>query len=68
MVPESCCAEKKKERYRFYIHVILCSNIICWQQAGGAIAMDADATAVLHKKGVAATDDTFKFIWFKVCY
>ncbi len=45
-----------------------CSNIICWQQAGGAIVMDADATAALHKIGVAATDDSFKFIWLKVCY
>ncbi|KAL0358791.1 UNVERIFIED_CONTAM: Alanine--tRNA ligase [Sesamum angustifolium] len=27
--------------------------------------MDADATASLHKKGVAATDDSFKFTWFK---
>ncbi|KAE8077372.1 hypothetical protein FH972_015943 [Carpinus fangiana] len=35
------------------------------KQAGGAIVMDADATAALHKKGVAATDDSFKFIWFK---
>jgi alanyl-tRNA synthetase len=30
--------------------------------------MDADATAALHKIGVAATDDSFKFIWLKVCY
>jgi len=29
--------------------------------------MDADATAALHKKEVASTDDKFKFIWFKVC-
>ncbi|KAG7018049.1 Alanine--tRNA ligase, partial [Cucurbita argyrosperma subsp. argyrosperma] len=35
------------------------------QQAGGAIVMDADATAALHKKEVASTDDKFKFIWFK---
>ncbi|KAJ7942686.1 Alanine--tRNA ligase [Quillaja saponaria] len=35
------------------------------KQAGGAIALDADATSVLHKKGVAATDDSFKFVWFK---
>ncbi|TQD90391.1 hypothetical protein C1H46_024028 [Malus baccata] len=33
------------------------------KQAGGAIVMDADATATLHKRGVAATDDSFKFIW-----
>lgn len=35
------------------------------KQAGGAIVMDADATAAMHKKGVAATDDSFKYIWFK---
>ena len=28
--------------------------------------MDADATSALHKKGVSATDDSFKFIWFEV--
>ncbi|KAG5617498.1 hypothetical protein H5410_017322 [Solanum commersonii] len=33
------------------------------KNAGGAIAMDADATAALHKKGVAATNDIFKFTW-----
>ncbi|KAH6771027.1 Alanyl-tRNA synthetase [Perilla frutescens var. hirtella] len=36
------------------------------KQSGGVIAMDADATATLHKKGVAATDDSFKFTWFQV--
>ncbi|XP_022153158.1 alanine--tRNA ligase-like [Momordica charantia] len=35
------------------------------KQAGGTIVMDADATASLHKKAVASTDDKFKFIWFK---
>ncbi|KAH6809767.1 Alanyl-tRNA synthetase [Perilla frutescens var. frutescens] len=35
------------------------------KQSGGVIAMDADATATLHKKGVAATDDSFKFTWFQ---
>ncbi|KAL6500070.1 hypothetical protein OROGR_027980 [Orobanche gracilis] len=35
------------------------------KQAGAVIVMDADATASLHKKGVAATDDSFKFTWFK---
>ncbi|KAL3591736.1 hypothetical protein D5086_010376 [Populus alba] len=34
------------------------------KQAGGAIIMDADATSALHKKGVSATDDSFKFICF----
>lgn len=28
--------------------------------------MDAEATSALHKKGVSATDDSFKFIWFEV--
>lgn len=28
--------------------------------------MDADATAALHKRGVLATDDSFKFFWFQV--
>lgn len=28
--------------------------------------MDADATSSLHKKGVAVTDDSFKFTWFQV--
>ncbi|KAH1074024.1 hypothetical protein J1N35_026352 [Gossypium stocksii] len=37
------------------------------QQAGGAIAMDADATSALHRKGVSTIDDSFKFIWFQVC-
>ncbi|CAI0419612.1 unnamed protein product [Linum tenue] len=36
-----------------------------WQQAGGAIVMDADATSALHKKGVSATDDSYKYIWFQ---
>lgn len=35
------------------------------RQAGGAIVMDAEATAALHKRGVLATDDSFKFIWFQ---
>ncbi|KAK9272302.1 hypothetical protein L1049_002673 [Liquidambar formosana] len=35
------------------------------KQAGGIIVMDADATAALHKKGVAATNDISKFIWFQ---
>ncbi|KAH6830422.1 Alanyl-tRNA synthetase [Perilla frutescens var. hirtella] len=35
------------------------------KQSGGVISMDADATATLHKKGVAATDDSFKFTWFQ---
>ncbi|OVA11024.1 Alanine-tRNA ligase [Macleaya cordata] len=35
------------------------------QQAGGAIVMDADATSELHKRGVAPTDDSYKFIWHK---
>ncbi|XWS39564.1 hypothetical protein CRYUN_Cryun18bG0066100 [Craigia yunnanensis] len=35
------------------------------KQAGGAIVMDADATAALHREGVSTTDDSFKFIWFE---
>ncbi|XP_044490104.1 alanine--tRNA ligase-like [Mangifera indica] len=35
------------------------------KQAGGAIVMDADATSALHKRGVSATDDSFKFIWLQ---
>ncbi|KAA8534635.1 hypothetical protein F0562_032106 [Nyssa sinensis] len=35
------------------------------KQAGGTIVMDADATSVLHKRGVAATNDTFKFTWLQ---
>lgn len=41
-------------------------NYHSWQKAGGAIVMDADATAALHKMGVAATDDISKFTWFEV--
>ncbi|XP_019184213.1 PREDICTED: alanine--tRNA ligase-like [Ipomoea nil] len=33
--------------------------------SGGAIVMDADATAALHKKGIATTNDIFKFTWFQ---
>ncbi|XP_010523577.1 PREDICTED: alanine--tRNA ligase-like isoform X2 [Tarenaya hassleriana] len=35
------------------------------KQAGGAISMDADATSNLHKSGVSATNDSFKYIWFQ---
>ncbi|XP_042501515.1 alanine--tRNA ligase-like [Macadamia integrifolia] len=35
------------------------------KQAGGSIAMDADATSELRKRGVATTDDSSKFIWFQ---
>ncbi|CAA2961208.1 alanine--tRNA ligase [Olea europaea subsp. europaea] len=35
------------------------------KQARGNVVMDADATAALHKKGVAPTDDSFKFTWFE---
>ncbi|KAK3027950.1 hypothetical protein RJ639_039417 [Escallonia herrerae] len=35
------------------------------KQAGGTIAMDADATSTLHKRGVKTTIDTFKFTWFQ---
>ncbi|KAL2329124.1 hypothetical protein Fmac_022551 [Flemingia macrophylla] len=35
------------------------------KQSGGAIVMDADATSSLHKRGIAPTDDSFKYAWFK---
>ncbi|CAH8353263.1 unnamed protein product [Eruca vesicaria subsp. sativa] len=35
------------------------------KQAGGTIVMDADATSTLHKMGVSATNDSFKYIWFQ---
>ncbi|KAK2990010.1 hypothetical protein RJ640_004688 [Escallonia rubra] len=35
------------------------------KQVGGTIAMDADATSTLHKRGVKTTIDTFKFTWFQ---
>ncbi|XP_057534193.1 alanine--tRNA ligase-like [Amaranthus tricolor] len=35
------------------------------KQSGGAITMDANATALLHNKGVPATDDSRKYIWNK---
>lgn len=49
------------------ISLVLPFVLFLFQQAGGTIAMDADATAALRKKAVASTDDKFKFIWFKVC-
>ncbi|KAK1317059.1 Alanine--tRNA ligase [Acorus calamus] len=36
------------------------------QLVGDTIVMDADAVSELHKKGVAVTDDSSKFIWFQV--
>lgn len=38
-----------------------------FQQAGGTIIMDADATAALRNKGIDTTNDSFKFTWFQVC-
>nr|GMD56592.1 alanine--tRNA ligase [Ipomoea batatas] len=35
------------------------------KNTSGAIVMDADATAALHKKGIAVTNDIFKFTWFQ---
>ncbi|XP_017696248.2 alanine--tRNA ligase-like [Phoenix dactylifera] len=32
---------------------------------GDSMIMDADATSELHKKGVATTDDSYKFIWYQ---
>ncbi|KAK1267798.1 Alanine--tRNA ligase [Acorus gramineus] len=34
-------------------------------KVGDTIVMDADAVSELHKKGVAVTDDSSKFIWFQ---
>lgn len=51
---------------KHFVSFIFCF-IPLFQQAGGTIVMDADATASLHRKAVASTDDKFKFIWFKVC-
>lgn len=41
--------------------------VLFFQQAGGTIIMDADATAALRNKGVDTTNDSFKFTWFQVC-
>ncbi|XP_058067710.1 alanine--tRNA ligase isoform X2 [Magnolia sinica] len=35
------------------------------KQVGDSIVMDADATSELHKRGVAATDDSSKFKWYR---
>lgn len=35
------------------------------KQAGVAITMDANATALLHKNGVPTTDDSSKYTWFQ---
>ncbi|KAL2933762.1 Alanine--tRNA ligase [Bienertia sinuspersici] len=35
------------------------------KQAGGAITMDANATAFLQNKKVPTTDDSSKYVWFK---
>ncbi|XP_078444077.1 alanyl-tRNA synthetase [Wolffia australiana] len=35
------------------------------KQAGESIAMDADATSVLQRNGVAPTDDSRKYVWNK---
>ena len=40
--------------------------MFAWQQAGGTILMDADAISALHKRGIVATNDSFKFTWFQV--
>ncbi|XP_061342077.1 alanine--tRNA ligase-like [Gastrolobium bilobum] len=36
------------------------------RQVGGDIVMDADATSALHNRGIAPTDDSFKYVWLKV--
>lgn len=35
------------------------------KQTAKTIIMDADATSALHKRGVATTNDSFKFTWFQ---
>lgn len=35
------------------------------KQAGGTILLDADATSALHKRGILATNDSFKFSLFQ---
>ncbi|KAL6997973.1 alanine--tRNA ligase [Sarracenia purpurea var. burkii] len=35
------------------------------KRANGTIVMDADATSTLHKRGIVATNDSFKFTWFQ---
>ncbi|KAJ9562621.1 hypothetical protein OSB04_007781 [Centaurea solstitialis] len=35
------------------------------KQAAVAIVMNADATSALHKRGIATTNDSFKFTWFQ---
>ena len=46
--------------------IIFLTYLFQWQQAGESIAMDADATSLLQKIGVAPTDDSRKYIWNKV--
>ncbi|PWA51613.1 alanyl-tRNA synthetase [Artemisia annua] len=35
------------------------------KQSAVSIVMNADATSALHKRGVATTDDSFKYNWFE---
>lgn len=46
----------------------MCTEIFAWQQAGGTILLDADATSALHKREILATNDSFKFTLFQVVY
>lgn len=66
------------------LHLLLCSHgdsigtpfflptlpvsLLIPQQSGGAIVMNVDATASLHKRAIAATDDSFKFTWSEVSH
>lgn len=52
----------------WFMVIRLNSDVISKQLAGIGIVMDVDATAALRKKGVDATNDTFKFTWFQVCF
>ncbi|XP_050203475.1 alanine--tRNA ligase-like [Mercurialis annua] len=51
----NCCMNEARERSRNAQN----------KQAGGNIVMDADATSALHRKGVSATNDSFKFTLFE---
>lgn len=36
------------------------------QTGGAALVLEAEATAALQSKGIAPTDDSYKYIWNKV--
>lgn len=55
---ENCCCVA--------VAILVCIYKFAWQQAGDSILLDADATSVLHKRRIMATDDSFKFTLFQV--